>query len=317
MKISVAMTCYNGSKYLTEQLDSLRLQSRKIDEVRIIDDNSTDDSQILIKEYIKNHNLSDWVITSNPENLGWKKNFHKAILQTSGDIVFFCDQDDIWHDNKIELMVNTLIKKPDIKVLACRLNLIDSYGNSLPKMHDRFPFDSKNTSKVIKNTVDSKFMYTISPGCTLAVKRELITKLYKEEVSKDLAHDGLFWKIGTCMDCAFVLDEALIDYRIHANNASNPSAALKWSTKTTEKRISEVNSYIEMLTIVRTITTSLNVKSDYLELIDREIDHLENRRRWLSNKKIFPIFGFALKNYRFYRNYKMILGDIFAKLKKT
>ena len=44
MKISVVVSTYNGQNYLIEQLDSLRTQTRKIDQVLIADDQSTDDT---------------------------------------------------------------------------------------------------------------------------------------------------------------------------------------------------------------------------------------------------------------------------------
>ena len=51
-KISVAMTTYNGSNYIIKQLDSLKNQSRKIDELVICDDCSTDNTVELVNEYI-------------------------------------------------------------------------------------------------------------------------------------------------------------------------------------------------------------------------------------------------------------------------
>ena len=49
MTISVVMCCYNGEKYIQEQMDSLKNQSRKADEIIIIDDCSKDDTVQIIK----------------------------------------------------------------------------------------------------------------------------------------------------------------------------------------------------------------------------------------------------------------------------
>ena len=59
-KISVAMTTYNGSKYIIKQLDSLKNQSRKIDELVICDDCSTDNTVELVNDNIKSNNLEGW-----------------------------------------------------------------------------------------------------------------------------------------------------------------------------------------------------------------------------------------------------------------
>lgn len=53
MKVSVVMTTYNGIRFLKEMLDSLKNQTRKIDEVIICDDRSTDNTVKFINEYIE------------------------------------------------------------------------------------------------------------------------------------------------------------------------------------------------------------------------------------------------------------------------
>lgn len=313
MKVSVAMTCYNGSKYIVEQLDSLRNQSRIIDEVCIVDDHSTDDTCGIIREYISKFNLKNWSIFSNEGNLGWIKNFHKAIRLTSGDIVFFCDQDDIWHCNKIEVMTDILTKSPEISVLACRLNLIDSNGNKMPNMHNRFPFDSKGTKSVRKNCVDNKFLYSISPGCTLGVKRSLISKLYSVPNSELLPHDALFWKVGTCLDCVYVYDDALMEYRIHANNASNPSATMHANIKSKERRIEEVDRFIGSFSVVKEVVEKVCDNKEYMSLIDKIVAHLNVRRKWIGRNYEMGFCAYFFNEIRFYRNLKMFLGDVFAR----
>ncbi len=311
--VSVAMTCYNGSRYVVEQLDSLRLQTRKIDEVCIIDDNSTDNTVKIIQEYIAHHDLTNWKVSSNKENLGWVKNFHKAILETTGDIVFFCDQDDVWHHDKIELMTDILSTSNEISVLACRLNLIDSMGHRLPNMHKSFPFDSNGTRHVLKNCLNSKFLYSISPGCTLAVKRELVSKLYGEERCKLLPHDALFWKIGTCLDCAYIYDDALIDYRIHSNNASNPSATMGTKLKSKDKRLNEVDLFVKDFSNVVALAKFFGVNQIYIKIINDILEHLNTRKKWISQELKKNVILYYLREKKFYRSFRMFLGDLIAR----
>lgn len=313
MKISVAMTCYNGSQYLIEQLDSLRVQTCLIDEVCIIDDKSTDNSFEMIKDYINLYGLTGWSILSNEENLGWIRNFHKAISMTSGDIVFFCDQDDIWYDNKIQEMIKIMTEFKKIKVLACRLKLIDGLGKRLPDMHSGFPFDSNNTNAVTKNAMNRKFLYTISPGCTLGVKRDLITKLYGINGADRLPHDALFWKIGTVLDCAYTYDKPLMDYRIHSNNASNPAATVNNTIKSRELRIKEIEVYKSTMSYIKDIVKELNIKEEYNEILKSTSDHLDKREKWLRKEKSKNILIYFLEEHKFYRNTKMFLGDLLAK----
>ena len=65
MRISVAMATYNGHKYIVEQLDSIRNQSLKVDEVVICDDQSSDDTVSIIRNYIEKYKLDNWKVTVN------------------------------------------------------------------------------------------------------------------------------------------------------------------------------------------------------------------------------------------------------------
>lgn len=104
MKVSLVMAVYNGEKYLIEQLDSIRKQTYPIDEVILIDDVSTDNSYELIHQYIDGYKLINWKLI--------KMKIIQDIVRTlkgleivDGDIIFLSDQDDRWHLNKIEVMV--------------------------------------------------------------------------------------------------------------------------------------------------------------------------------------------------------------------
>lgn len=68
LMVTVVMSVYNGTRYLTEQLDSLRLQTVSPDRVLIADDCSTDESFDLIVKYIEEHGLGNWTINKNRSN---------------------------------------------------------------------------------------------------------------------------------------------------------------------------------------------------------------------------------------------------------
>ena len=313
MKVSVAMTCFNGSKYIIEQLTSLNYQTVKINEVVIIDDHSVDNTANIVEHYIKKNHLDGWTICSNGQNIGWVKNFHQAIQKTTGDIVFFCDQDDVWHKDKIEKMTRILSLSNEMSVLACRVKLIDSQGEILPNKHGYFPFDSRNTKSVKKNVLNSKFLYSISPGCTMAVKRNLISCLYKNDNSKELPHDALFWKAGTYLDCAYILDEALVDYRMHSKNASNPIKSMQKRAKPLEIRLKEVEAFKKDLSHLKLILNELKSNDKYIDTINSISVHLENRENWLKRNNNINSIRYFLKEYHYYKSYKMFIGDVLSR----
>ena len=96
--VSIAMATYNGEKYLKEQLDSIYAQTYKDIEVIVCDDCSSDKTVEILDEYKEKYGLKYYI---NEKNLGFKKNFEKAISLCSGDFIALADQDDIWIENKI------------------------------------------------------------------------------------------------------------------------------------------------------------------------------------------------------------------------
>ena len=104
MMISVCLATYNGEKFITRQLDSLVNQLTESDQIIVVDDGSKDQTVDLIKE-----KYGDRVeIHVNDKNVGAIKNFEKAISLAKGDILFLCDQDDIWEDNKVTTVLKAV-----------------------------------------------------------------------------------------------------------------------------------------------------------------------------------------------------------------
>ena len=104
MNISIAMTTYNGAKYLKEQLDSIVEQTLLPEEIIICDDCSSDETI----EIIKNHRLFNIIrLNINETRIGVVQNFIKATsLCKSNNYIAFSDQDDVWFPMKLEKNYN-------------------------------------------------------------------------------------------------------------------------------------------------------------------------------------------------------------------
>ena len=130
VKVSVVMTTYNGEKYLCQMLDSLRMQERKIDELLFFDFKSTDGTVCLIEDYIKRYDIREWRVVVNKKNLGWEKNFTQGINAATGDIIFPCDQDDIWHLDKVKKMTQAFEDNNDILLLTSGYHAFSEWGRT-------------------------------------------------------------------------------------------------------------------------------------------------------------------------------------------
>ncbi len=218
MKVSVVLSTYNGDKYIVELLDSLRLQSYIIDEVLISDDCSSDDTINIIKNYIKFYDLKNWFLIINKKNLGWKKNFYNLILKASGDLIFPCDQDDIWKKNKIEKCVNAMKKESEALLFCSDYEMFYMNGSTLfPKTK----ISKISNSKKIEKLNPYKSLQVVDrPGCTYCIKKELIP-IMKELYFEEVPHDALAWRSAAICNSIFILHEKLILFRRHEANASD------------------------------------------------------------------------------------------------
>lgn len=91
--ISTAMCTYNGEKYLREQLESIARQTLLPNELVVCDDCSSDETVEIIQDFSRNAPFSVRLMI-NENNLGFAKNFEKAITLCSGEIIVLSDQDD-------------------------------------------------------------------------------------------------------------------------------------------------------------------------------------------------------------------------------
>ncbi|WP_296023787.1 glycosyltransferase [uncultured Treponema sp.] len=128
IKVSIALASYNGEKYIREQLDSILSQTVKDFELIVCDDCSKDSTLQILREYERKDRRIK--IFENEQNLGFKKNFEKAILLCSGEYIALSDQDDIWTKDHLEKLFSIIGKHS----LACgNALMVDENGKSLGK----------------------------------------------------------------------------------------------------------------------------------------------------------------------------------------
>lgn len=203
--ISVCMATYNGSKYIKEQIDSILSQLSLEDELIISDDHSTDNTV----EIIKSLNDPRIKIFMNELEKGYTRNFENAINKSSGEIIFLADQDDVWCENKVELMLKAL---SNVTLVISDARVVDGELKTLKNSHF--------AEYGVKTGFLHNFLKTRYIGACMAFKRELLEKAMPFPKNQKLcAHDYWIALVGEAYYKVALINEPLMLYRRHGNNA--------------------------------------------------------------------------------------------------
>lgn len=207
MKISVCVATYNGEKYIKEQLLSVLKNIKEDDEIIISDDGSTDDTIAIIKEMAENEKRINLI--AGPR-LGVLKNFENAISIAQGDIVFLCDQDDVWVDNKVNEVLK-IFEKTNCLLVIHNASIVNE---DLTKQGLSF-FEFKNSGKGFwKNLWRNTYI-----GCCMAFKKSMFNYILPIPENVPM-HDQWIGLLAENKGKVEFLDEELLLYRRHGDNAS-------------------------------------------------------------------------------------------------
>lgn len=108
--IDILMATHNGERYLREQLDSIINQSEQHWRLLIRDDNSSDGTRGILREYVNRFPDKITVLTGPAQTLGVVKNFSYLMSQAKAEYVMLCDQDDVWLPDKIEISFHKMME---------------------------------------------------------------------------------------------------------------------------------------------------------------------------------------------------------------
>lgn len=205
--ISIALCTYNGERFLEEQLNSIIHQTMQPDEIIICDDQSKDNSVLIAKSILRQWS-GKWRIIVNEHNLGFKKNFQKAMELCQGDIIFLSDQDDVWNERKIEKMIpvfsdsNVILAFHDVKVVDEKLELLYP---SLWEIMDFFP------KKYQAEDFKIVFAHNVMQGAACCFRRELFQ--IAKPFPKNVFHDEWLLLVALCVGKVIPVKESLLKYR--------------------------------------------------------------------------------------------------------
>ena len=215
---AVLLATYNGEKYIIEQLESIRNQTYSNFKCYIHDDGSKDGTCRLLEEYC----------SQNPENFklveglpcgGSKNNFFFLLSSiTDESYIMFCDQDDYWLPEKIEISLKTLQEEEQEKdEPICVYSDMEVVNSSLETIDSSYYHYSG--ADPYKNDLKSLLMTNVVAGCTMMINRALADK-GSAEVPHELLymHDWWLALLASAFGKVIYIDKPLLKYRQHMNN---------------------------------------------------------------------------------------------------
>ncbi len=331
-KISIAMTTYNGEKYIEKQLLSLLNQSRKPDEVIIKDDDSTDDTVNIVSSFIKEHHLNNWKFTVNENNIGYKKNFYNAISETSGDIIFLCDQDDIWYEDKINEIARLFEQNNQLQAVNTSFDFIDGEDDKIVIKQIKNKSNNNLLDRRIKDASLNRIQLgtilykNISPGCTLTFTKQ-IKNDYINAGNKEIPHDWELNIIAAINNGLYFYNKSFVKYRIHQNNTIGLDKEMGVKQENNKKSLLSYDARIINAKIIENTARSFASYIKYFDnkkifdntkTIKQYIDYRIARTAALQQRSILKVLS-IYRYYYFYTktlDFKGRIGDMICVINK-
>lgn len=213
MKIAVLMSTYNGEKYIRPQIESILRQVNVEVTLYIRDDGSSDSTCDIIRAYQREHKN---IILYCEKNIGVGNSFMQLLylINDEYDYYGFCDQDDIWDENKLCVAINTIKSFTVPTLYVSNQILVDKAGNIIKKRYDEAP-DISYLQILSQNKVS---------GCTMVWNHSLNSILClpqhrpSEKLLENRIHDVWVAMIASTVGNLIYDNNGYIYYRQHENN---------------------------------------------------------------------------------------------------
>lgn len=214
----ILVPTYNGKKYIIPFLNSLYRQTYRPIRVIISDDASTDQTVEYIERWMKSHNLDDSFtleLIRNNKNVGLAQNIKRMSKMVKEEYVFLADQDDIWHQKKVECQVLFLQAHPDVIECICDRSLIDKDNKMLCKSENRYLHLKRNRLR-FEQVICQPSVYAANGIALRNIQLDEILDIPEGIVEQDTYITTMASTYGH-ID---FLPKALVYYRVHSNNLS-------------------------------------------------------------------------------------------------
>jgi glycosyltransferase involved in cell wall biosynthesis len=205
--ISVVVAAYNGEQYLAQQLESVLPQLGAGDELIVSDDGSTDGTRELVKTFERSDSR---VRLIDGPCRGVIRNFENGLCACRGDIIFLCDQDDVWHGDKVEKVL-AVFAQSNADVVVHDAEITDPMLCVTEQSF--FKLRGCGTG-LARNLLKNSYI-----GCCMALQRRMLRYILPFPKRIPM-HDQWIGLLGELFGKVVFYPERLVLYRRHGANQS-------------------------------------------------------------------------------------------------
>lgn len=212
--IDIAMATYNGEQFISDQINSIIEQTHQDWVLYISDDGSTDQTIDIINNFSSKDSRIKLINTDRQG--GVISNFNKALESTNADFVVLSDQDDLWPQGRLEVLLAAISKDSNVnqpKLIFTDLTLINEAGETIAKS-----FYKENSLNPLENSRGYNLLWKSTVyGCTTIMNRALLDVALPIPVEVHMHDQWLAMKAHQNRGLEFI-DVSTIMYRQHNNN---------------------------------------------------------------------------------------------------
>lgn len=215
-KVSVIVPNFNHSEYLEQRINCILNQTYQNFELIILDDNSTDNSKVVIEKF-RNHPKLSHIIYNNVNSGSPFIQWDKGIKLSQGEYIWIAESDDYCEKEFLQLAVNQLVSAKENVLVYCNSQLVDEDGKYISPILN-------NKLKVVKPNsfigVYMCFTNSISNASSAVFRKDILNHISDDYMQYRAAGDKMFWiQLSEHGNVVFI-DSPLNYFRQHLNKVS-------------------------------------------------------------------------------------------------